>query len=1056
MIGSAPLWGAPVDAAKPVVDFNREVRPILSDACFACHGPDETKRMAGLRLDVKEGAFADKGSYQIIVPGSAQKSRLYQRITAEKKAQRMPPPGFGRELNEKEVAVLRKWIDTGARWETHWSYAAPKRPALPEVKNKTWVKNPIDAFVLARLEKEGLKPSAPADRATLLRRVTFDLTGLPPTPEEIDAFVADKSPDAYEKRVEQLLKSPRYGERMAMQWMDVARYADTHGYHIDSHRDMWLWRDWVIGAFNKNLPFNDFVVWQMAGDLLPNATLEQKLATGFHRNHMINFEGGAIPEEYRTEYVADRTETTAVAFLGMTLGCARCHDHKYDPLRNKEFYQFFAFFNNLPERGLDGQKGNANPILMVPSAEQKTKLEQLKAGIREKEAELPEPAIAALEKEWRATKGAGIAGPSRTGLVAHYELDEHLADTSGRYQHGRVVTALTGTTLGYGPAMVGKGADFNDETYVIFGESVPVGESFSLAFWMRPSLARNNPSSLLSKSDGRRGIELLFDGSKPVPGTRLGAHLRVRLMHDGPEDAIVLETKERIAAGFWYQVTLRYDGSGKASGVKLSLNTKSVEVTVVKDALQGPIASAAPIEIGAKRLGGGYRGRLDDLRLYEGVLADSEIETLAIHYPAKALLAAWPAKPVRDDFERARKYYLTYAAPENYRKTYTALEALRRERDELMTEIPTTMVMADALVTDIDRPRDTFVLVRGSYANRGEKVQAGVPAVLPPLPAGAPRNRLGLAKWLTDPANPLVARVTVNRYWQMYFGTGIVKTAEDFGSQGEPPVNQELLDWLATEFVESGWDVKGLQRKIVTSATYRQASKVTPELLEKDPENRLLARMSRFRLPAEMVRDNALAVSGLLNPVIGGKSVFPYQPKGLWEEMAFGAEFSAQEYVQSTGSDLYRRSMYTFWKRTVPPAQMSTFDAPDREKCTVRRAVTNTPLQALVLLNDPTYVEASRTLAQRMILEAGADPVKRVQFAYRRATGRAATAKELQILRDLAAKETQAYKKDLAAADKLLHVGESAYDSKVEKSELAAWTTVASVILNLDETVTKE
>jgi len=1058
---SAAVWllrysssvASPDPASKPV-DFDREIRPILSDTCFTCHGPDEQTQQAGLRLDTKDGAFADRGGYQVIIPGKSGESRLFQRISASDQALRMPPPTAQRQLTEKQSELIRRWIDEGARWETHWAYVPPKPPSLPTVKDTAWPRNPIDAFILARLEREGLKPSAQADKTTLLRRVSFDLTGLPPATAEIDAFLADTSTDAYEKQVDRLLSSPRYGERMAMQWLDLARYADTHGYHIDSHRDMWHWREWVINAFNRNLPFDQFTIEQLAGDLLPGATLEQKLATGFSRNHMINFEGGAIPEEYQTEYVVDRVETTSTVWMAMTMGCARCHDHKYDPIQQKDFYRFFAFFNTVPEKGLDGQAGNAEPLLQIPSAAQASELKRLKHEIAAREKGLPDAEVEPLLKNWEKTRLATLPLPPRDGLVAHYEFDGHLADTSGLYQHG---TTLRGNvTFGSGP--VGKAAEFNGEVQLSFGNAASFEreDSFAIAFWV--NRGGNNPLSLFQKLDaanGRRGYELAFDDPIPVGDLKKGSNLVIRLIHHWPGDAIQLRTRERIRMGIVQHVALNYDGSGKASGMKMFLDGKPVELEAIQDHLTGSIRNEAPLEIGNQSLGDGYRGQLDDLRFYQRQLNSKEISQLAIDNPIRAVLSADASKLTEEQSKQRAKqlrdYFLTYDAPAPYQKLYVELVDLKKQKAALDKVVPNSMVMEE-----MKKARETHVLMRGDYRNLGEKVTPGVPSSLPPLPADAPQNRLGLARWLVDPAHPLTARVAVNRYWQMYFGHGIVKTAEDFGSQGEVPVHLELLDFLATEFVRAGWDVKHMHRLIVTSAAYRQSSQVTPELLERDPENRLLARGPRFRLPAEMVRDNALAISGLLNGEIGGPSVSPYQPKGLWEEMAFGDVFSAQTYVQSTGKDLYRRSMYTFWKRTVPPPSLGTFDAPDREKCTARRALTNTPLQALVLMNDPTYVEAARALAQRTIVEAGKDPVKRIQFAFRQATGRKPGSNEVQLLNELAQTQLAAYRHDKASADKLLRVGESPHPKKFNPSELAAWTMVASSILNLDETITKE
>ena len=1046
----AAAAGIPARAQEPApapVSFNRDILPILSNNCFACHGPDEKARETTFHFDTKEGAFLDPA---VIKPRDAAGSLLVQMITHADPDKRMPPADSGHALTQKQIDLLRRWIDEGATWDTHWAYAPPARPELPAVSRADWVRNPIDRFILARLDREGLKPSPEADPETLLRRVTYDLTGLPPTLAEIDAFLADRSPDAYERRVGALLQSPRYGERMAVPWLDASRYADTHGYHIDSLRGMWPWRDWVIDAFNRNLPFDRFAIEQLAGDLLPDATREQKIASGFNRNHMINFEGGAIADEYQVEYVVDRVEATSSAFMGLTMGCARCHTHKFDPITHKEFYQFFAFFNNVPERGLDGRTGNAAPLLLLPTPAQQKMLDDLEAAIAAREAELDEENVGPVQKEWE-DRAAGPPGPVETeGLTAHYELDGNLSDLSGRYRHGRTVVG----DPTFDPGQSGRAVTFDGDTEVSFGNvgAFDRGDRFTLAAWIRPR--GNLPMSIFQKLDGperRRGYEWLMDDVLLVGIQRWAARLTITLASEAPANAIRIRTRERLRLGDWYHMALTYDGSGKASGVFLYVDGKLFETEVLRDALTGPIATDAPLSVGAKALGSAFVGQIDELRLYDRTLRPGQIEQLALHYAPRVVLSGVIGKRSKEQAQAVREYFLTHAAPEPLRAAHADLKALLRRKEELERTIPSAMVMSE-----MKKPRDSFVLARGDYRNQTEKVEPGVPAMLPPLPKDAPRNRLTLAKWLVDPGHPLTSRVAVNRFWQQYFVHGIVKTQEDFGVQGQPPSHPELLDWLATEFVRTGWDVRAMQRLIVTSATYRQSSSVTPALLDKDPENRLLARGPRVRLPAEMIRDTALAAGGLLNPKIGGPSVLPYQPKGLWEEMAFGEGFSAQSYEQSHGADLYRRSMYTFWKRTVPPASMATFDAPDREKCTARRALTNTPLQALVLMNDTTFVEAARALAQRVLLEGGKDEKRRLEYAFRLATSRRPNGAETGVLRQLLRGRLAEFRKDPAAAKKLVGVGESERDPRLDPQELAAWTTVASVIFNLDETITKQ
>ncbi len=1038
---------APQDAAQPPIRFDRDIRPILSNNCFKCHGPDEQARETTFHFDTEQGAFLEGG---IIVPGSAETSQLYKRITTSDLRDRMPPIDSGYTLTDRQIDLLRRWIDEGAKWSTHWAFEAPKRPDLPAVRREDWVRNPIDRFVLARLDREGLGPSAEADRTTLLRRVTYDLTGLPPTPAEVDAFLADRSPDAYETRVDALRSSPRVGERRAMPWLDAARYGDTHGYHIDSLRGMWPWRDWVIGAFNRNLPFDEFVIDQIAGDLRPNATREQKVGSGFNRNHMINFEGGAIAEEYQVEYVMDRVEATSSVFMGLTMGCARCHTHKFDPISHKEFYQFFAFFNNVPERGLDGRAGNADPVLALPTPDQQRRLDALDAELKTTARALAASVVDPLQQAWEAEVAARAAPLVTAGLAAHYALDNSFADLSGRFQDGRMVAGDPTFEAG----RLGRAVSFDGDSEVSFGSvgAFDRADPFSLAVWVR---GRGKlPMAVLQKieagSAGRRGYEIGFDDVVLAGVQRWAGRLVVTLSSDGPARAIQVRTRDRLRYGEWSHVAMTWDGSGRAAGLRLYVNGRLAPVDAVQDALGETIATTAPLRVGSKAIGKAYLGSLDDLRLYSRVLTADEAAELAVHGVVKTIIAGLFGKRTPAEANEIREYFLTQAAPEALRTAHRERARLQAERQALVSEIPTTMVMGELPV-----PRETFILARGDYRNKTEKVTPGVPAILPPLPKGAPANRLTLAKWLVDPAHPLTARVAVNRFWQTYFGIGLVKTQEDFGVQGEAPSHPELLDWLATEFVRTGWDIKAMQRLIVTSATYRQASTVTPALLERDPENRLLARAPRLRLPAEMIRDTALAASGLLNGEIGGPSVLPYQPAGLWEEMAFGEGFTMQAYEQSHGKDLYRRGLYTFWKRTVPPASMATFDAPDREKCTARRAQTNTPLQALVLLNDPTYVEAARALAERAVREAGTGADARIAHAFRLATARRPTAREVSVLRTLHQTQLASFRRNRTAADDLLRVGESPRQTRLDAADLAAWTMVASTILNLDETITR-
>jgi hypothetical protein len=756
--------------APEPVDFRRDILPILSDNCFRCHGPDSRTRKADLRLDVKESAL--RKAEPVIVPGKSGDSELVARITSTDAEEVMPPRKSGKTLTPHQIELLRRWIDQGASWSNHWAFEPARRPEPPAFAGRGWPRNPIDAFVLARLAAEKLAPSAEAGRTTLIRRVSLDLTGLPPTPTEVDAFLSDRSPDAYERLVDRLLASSAYGERMAMEWLDGARYADTNGYQNDFARTMWPWRDWVIAAFNANQPFDQFTLDQIAGDLRPAPTLAQRIATGFNRNNRTVTEAGSIDEEWRVENNVDRVETTSMVFLGLTMGCTRCHDHKFDPIAQTEFYQFLGYFNSINEKGVYTEtRGNVPPLIVLP----------------------------------------------------------------------------------------------------------------------------------------------------------------------GPQDTIRLR-----------------------------------------------------------------------------------------------------------EFDLAIAFVRTYG-------TKAHAENLSKARAEYEKTIPSVMVMEE-----LPTPRPSYLLKRGQYdqPDKSRKLEPGTPSCLPAPSAGTPRNRLGLARWLIAPENPLTARVAINRIWQHHFGLGLVKTAENFGIQGEPPSHPALLDWLATELIRTGWDLKAMHRLIVTSATYRQASRVPPALLAHDPENRLLARGPRFRLSAEVVRDNALAIAGLLTARVGGPSVKPYQPAGLWEELAGGA--GEGPYIQDKGPNLYRRSLYVYRKRTVPHPVLATFDAPSRETCQVKRSRTNTPLQALELLNDVSYVEAARGLAELMMAEGGCSAEERIAFAFRRATSRMPTSAELAVLTRGLERYRASYRSDRQAALQLIRHGESPFDSKADPSELAAHTATASVILNLDETITQE
>ncbi|WP_422926600.1 PSD1 and planctomycete cytochrome C domain-containing protein [Singulisphaera sp. PoT] len=994
------------------IDFGKQIRPILSNACFQCHGPDANERQAELRLDLRDGAINPSESGKpAIVPGKPDESPLLKRIHAKNKNLLMPPAESNKSLTEEQKGLLKAWIEQGAKYETHWSFTPPTRPSTPKSAEKGWVRNTIDRFILAKLDSEGLKPAPEADRTTLIRRLSLDLTGLPPTPAEVDAFVADPRSDAYDRLVDRMLNKPQYGERLAVDWLDAARYADTHGYHIDSGRDMTRWRDWVIESFNRNRPFDQFSVEQLAGDLLPNATMDQRIASGFNRNHMINFEGGAIPEEYQTAYVIDRVNTTGTVWLGLTIGCAQCHDHKFDPISQKEYYQFYAFFNNIQENGLDGAKGNAEPQMPSPTIAQQEEIARLDRSIADTKAQIEGhlPTADTSQVAWEKT-----AAESQANAWQVFDPAE-LRSTGG----SKLVKQADGSILAEGEnptsdvyTIVMKGdlagitavrlETLPDDRFNGKGPGRSVNGNIVLTeFRADTSSARKFKGVTADHSQADFPVALAIDG-QPTTGWAL-------LPEVGKPHAAVFEFDKPLTASDGQQLTIHIE-------------------------FQSPF--------GQHQLG---RFRLATTR------SAKPTGTESLPAPIVAILGTPNDKRTPAQLAEIRTYFRFNVSPET-KPQRDKLANLQKFRSDVDKSIPTTMVMSE-----MAKPRDTFMLIRGAYDKHGEKVTPAVPASLPALGAGVPANRLGLARWIVDPSNPLPARVTINRYWQMIFGTGLVKTSEDFGSQGELPSHPELLDWLALEF-QDGWNVREMIRMMVTSATYRQSSVVTPESLAKDPENRLLSRGPRLRLQAEFIRDLALSASGLLDPRIGGMSVSPYQPPGLWEELSFRMDnknWTAQSYEQSHGRDLYRRTMYTFWKRTSPPPTLATFDAPDRETCTVRRARTNTPLQALVLLNDPTYVEAARKLAERMMVEGGKSPEERINLAYRLALSRAPRAEEVEVLKTLFEAQAGVYRKDNAAAVKLLTVGESGRNAALATDELAAWTMVAAAILNLDETVTK-
>ena len=1046
---------ASLDAAEGKIEFNRDIRPILSDNCFSCHGPDEKTRQARLRLDQSEQARRKLDSGKVaIVAGKNAESELVRRILAADPNEKMPPADSGKHITAAQIELLQRWIDQGAEYQAHWSFAPLKRPTVPLIKaDGTWIAaNPIDKFVQERLQQDGLQPSPEADRERLLRRITLDLTGTPPTLTEIDEFLADKSPDAYEKMVDRLMASPKYGERMALDWLDAARYADTHGFNNDTTRYMWRWRDWSINAFNQGMPFDQFVTEQLAGDLLPDPTVEQRIATGFNRNHVINSEGGIIPEEYRVEYVADRVHTTATILLGVSLSCARCHDHKFDPFTQREYYQFFAFFNNLNEQGEAGRVGNAEPTIKAPTSDQALR----QASLTRQLASLDE-ALQARHKQttdsiaqWEPKLRDAYANSTVIPVpLLYWPLDE----VSGIEVTERNDPTRKGQVVGKGEWTTGKlggGLKLDGNSHVEAGDfaNFERTDKFSYGAWV--NVASKDAATIISRmddADAHRGFDLLLANGK------LTAHL----VHHWPDNALHVVSKADVPINQWVHVCATYDGTSQGEGFKLYVDGKLQEADITNKHLSETTRTSKPLRIGRRTSGAPCRGSIDDVRIFDRELSADEVAAVAGTDGVRELLAVAPETRSADQTKTLVRTYLSKFDAE-FQKQSAQRADVERQRTDLEKAIPTAMVMLE-----MPQPRKAFILKRGQYDLPTDEVQPDTPASLPPFPAAAPRNRLGLARWLLDANHPLTSRVAVNRAWNLFYGTGLVETVEDFGSQGQWPSHLDLLNWLAVEFQtgdsndgrNGAWDVKRLHRLIVTSATYRQSSRVSADLLERDPQNKLLARGPRFRIQAEMIRDSALEMAGLLSDRIGGPSVSPYQPAGLWDDVAVGADYEGTVYKQDKGEGLYRRSMYTFWKRTCPPPGLNTFDAPEREVCTARRSRTNTPLQALVLMNDPTYLEAARKLAERVMVSSKTTPEAKITFAFRVAVSRQPTKSEIQLALRLYQQRLTKYQQDSAAAKALLSIGDSPREAGLNDPELAAWTSVMSVLLNLDEAITK-
>jgi len=1176
-------------AVASAVRYGRDVRPILSDRCYQCHGPDAGKRQAGLRLDIREEAISPrKDGKPAIVPGNPEASELWHRINASDEKEMMPPTeSHKRALSSDEKQILKAWIEAGAVYEPHWAFIAPKRPDVPAPRKVEWCRNEIDRFVLARLEAEGLSPSPEASRETLLRRVFLDLTGLPPTPEEVDEYLADTRADAYERVVDRLLTAEpyrtRHAERMAASWMDQARYADTSGIHMDAGRQSWLWRDWVIKAYHDNMPWDQFVIEQLAGDLIPGATDEQKVATGFNRNHVTSDEGGAIAEEYLVEYAVDRTTTTASVFLGLTVGCARCHDHKFDPVTSEDFYRMYAYFNSIEEPGLYSQVPDANralePFMQVPSKEQKAKLAELDDQLKELRArqEIRSPEEVAQREafftdlvkragvEW--AKVEVIAAKSDGGATleaqgdgsvratgANPAKDEHHLTLRTQGTNLRLVTleALPEPTAFQG--RIGRADNGNAVLNGMDIEAVSIVDpsikkQLKLVWAWGDHSQQNGDfdvTNILDSGDDRGWAVQGYDreGTRTAIvmtdepfGYEGGTELRVHLHYDSMYSQHTL-ARVRIGAGTLSEagVAMLPTASGRwnvvgpfggdkenkvyepafgpeeGSTIDFARTYKSDKqelrwrfsealvddkpvalaegrnVSYVGRYVYSPVAREVPVSLGSD----------DGFRLYVNgkEVAQRKIERGVAPDQDKAVIPLAPGrnalvmKIVNTGGAAGYYYHATHTSeltgdlvaailPEekrggqlagrieqawrrsflpSYKETESRIAAIEKEAAGIRAKVPLTMVMKE-----LPMPRETFILTRGQYdkPDKNRPVTRGVPTWLGPLPEGAPTNRLGLAEWITSKQNPLMARVTVNRLWEIAFGTGLVKTSEDFGLQGEWPSHPELLDWLAVEFRDGGsnpesgaWDVRHMLRLIVTSATYRQSSVIRPEVRERDPENRLLASYPRRRLTAEQIRDQALYVSGLMKEQVGGPSVKPYQPPGLWQEVAM-PQSNTREFVRGEMSDLWRRSLYTYWKRAAPPPSMLTFDAPTRESCVTHRASTSTPLQALVLWNDEQFVEAARVLGERAIAEQGDDAGK-VSRLFKRCTSRAPSEAERTKLMATLGYFRDRYKSSPEDVEGMLKAGTAPIPEKIDKPELAAWTMLASAVMNLYESTTQE
>jgi hypothetical protein len=1087
------------------LSFNEDIQPILSEHCFQCHGPDPGSRKGELRLDRAEFAFLSRKEGGVaIVKGDPEHSLLIRRVTATKPDEIMPPPEAHKELRAAEIALLRRWIEEGAEYQEHWAFVKPVREPLPSVQRRDWGHNAIDRFVLARLEKEGLTGATEADKYALLRRVTFDLTGLPPTPAEIGDFLSDTSPNAYERVVNRLLDTPRFGEHRARYWLDAVRYGDTNGEHADNLRTTWPYRDYVIKSYNENKPFDQFIVEQLAGDLLPPRNIDQLVATQFNRLNTSTNEGGSVVEEVYLNKLKDRTQTTAAVFLGLTMGCAACHDHKFDPITQKDFYQLSAFFNNMPESVYDGNLAAHDPTLTIPLPEKQAEADRLlsaRAALQQQLNERTSRSTELLQAWIRSGAAEKLPRVSPEKLQARFRLDEadgnvvhNIAPTAqpveytlGGTDHSwggstRPVKFWTGLRFGVQTALSAEGlGNFDrDDAFTVGGWFLPRERSgtntgafvsrMSAAegnrgwdlFWQNAPTRRASAKATAKKKgegpeanqksaenkateDKKAAVEEENDETRPEPQ----GYLVANLIHAEKKNAISVRTKRAISRKEWVHLAFSYDGSGKAAGVKLYIDGQPQEVEILSDTLTESIRTAAPLQL-ARRTGGDASPEtgFQDVRVYARALSADEVRSMSHADVAGEVLQ----RPMKQWTADERKIVADYF----FQTVDEPAIALHAEIARLESQFQ--RVTAGGLVLSIAKDRESrpvsFVLHRGTYDALRERVDADVPAVLPPLPSSGTHNRLTLARWLVSPEQPLTARVTVNRMWQELFGTGIVDTPENFGTVGSRPTNRRLLDWLAVDFEESGWNVKRFYKQLVMSATYRQSAKTTPELLAKDPGNKLLGRGPRFRLDAEMLRDQALVASGLLVEKVGGPSVRPYQIEGIWEAVAVQGQSNTRDYVPDKGDGLYRRSVYTFWKRAAPNPVLSTFDAPKRDVCSLQRNRTNTPLQALVTENAVDYLEAARHLAACALTTPDAGVQQKLDSISLRLINKPLAASQRQIL----VRSLDQFRRHFANPEEaraFLAVGDSPVEATLPPTEFAAWTLLASQLINSDQALNK-